>query len=279
MIKTWTPERARGFFQRPVEAFTLIELLVVIAIIAILAALLLPVLSKAKAKAHGIACLNNNRQLLFAWKMYASDNSDQLVFNRPNAISGNNPSNNWVGGKMSWDNDPNNTNTDLLRNGLLGTYVGGNVGIFKCPADRSVSPAGPRVRSVSMNNFVGANDDAGTVSWPDWEHYFKETQLSKPAQIYVFLDEHPDGLNDGYYVFCRLDPGSTSYWGDIPSSWHNGAGTLAFADGHSETKKWLVASTKRPVAFAPLYPWPVTVGGDKRDIKWMAEHSTIPIPK
>lgn len=254
-------------------AFTLIELLVVIAIIAILAGMLLPALSKAKQKAHGIMCMNNTRQLTLAWISYAHDNNDRLVYNQPTFAT---DTNNWAGNVMSWGADPQNTNQILLANSKLGPYVGNNVGIFKCPADKVPCPLGPRVRSVSMNAFVGPQDARGTPINSGWQQYLKLTDFQSPASIFVLLDEHPDSINDGWYVFCTAaDPSERTDWSDLPASYHNGAAGFSFADGHSEIKRWQDSSTKRPV-MKNGSGFPVRVRpGEGKDIRWVAERTTV----
>ena len=173
------------------RAFTLIELLVVIAIIAILAALLLPALAKAKQKAQGISCLSNTKQLALAWLMYADENNDRLVINT--TITGTEASltNNWVADVMGY-NAQQDTNTLLLQQGLLAPFVAKNIGIYHCPADQSKTTEAdgrqyPRVRSVSMNAFVGPWDAHGTPVYSGWAQFVKLSAIRTPVNIFVFL--------------------------------------------------------------------------------------------
>jgi len=253
--------------------FTLIELLVVIAIIAILAAILLPVLSKAKTKAQGVYCMGNQKQLTLAWVMYAEDNREQLP---PNANGGSKGG--WVDGWEDFNpSNRDNTNTIYLTNAKIGPYTK-NIGIYKCPADVYLCTENgakmPRVRSVSMNGFIEGgfyNDPADRSTWyPKWYCYNKMTdiRMPPPTKLWVFVDEHPDSINDGWLITAVEDPNN---WTDLPASYHNGACGFGFADGHSEIKKWQERSTLAPVTQRQFNGFPAP---NSRDIKWMIERSS-----
>jgi len=242
-------------------------------------------LARAKGKAQGIVCLSNIRQLTLAWNLYASDNADHLVYNFGAAgikkTVAANQNLNWVNDVMSWELDGDNTNLTLITNGQLAPYAARAAGIFKCPSDNVVSDlqrqAGwtARVRSVSMNAMVG---DAGEFSWggtnvfnPTYVQFMKLSDILQPGGIFVFLDEHPDSINDGYFI-NRVDQPE---WVHLPASFHNGAGGFTFADGHAEVHKWINAATRRPSRpdGAPL-PFPVQPSDDA-DYQWLVERTTI----
>ena len=240
--------------------FTLIELLVVIAIIAILAAMLLPALARAKGRAQAISCMSNTKQLMLGWLLHATDNGDVLMAGKPVDEGG-----------MGWlPSSFGNTNAAALidpQQSQMANYIKSS-SVWKCPADNYVKggvPA-PRVRSLSMNGVLG--NGLGTTPDPPGPgngyrtYYKKATKMSQllkpgPVMVFVFLDEHPDSINDALFMTIAGRDLSTAEWQDLPANQHYGCGAnFSFADGHSEIRKWLeksgASATCRPVTFTDL---------------------------
>lgn len=249
------------------QAFTLVELLVVIAIIAILASLLLPVLSGSKEKAHAVMCMSNIKQLSLGWLTHADDNDDLLINNhgKPETIA---KRDTWANNVQDWGSSDDNINPVYLTDSQLGPYVGRSAKVFKCPSDKANAANGPRIRSVAMNAMVGNPGELTNQFNPSYVQFYRISEMPDPSSIFVFLDEHCDTINDGFFV-NRLD---TSEWGNVPGSYHNNAANLSFADGHVETHRWAGDAIRpsRQGGVGGTYP-----AGAAVDFNWLKRHTSV----
>jgi len=262
-------------------------LLVVIAIIAMLAAFLLPALSKARERAAAISCLNNTRQLGLACQLYTDDHESFLPYNLVMTDASPRTNINWVNNVMTWELSSDNTNLATLTGASLGPYVGGVTSFFHCPSDRALSvmqsAAGwdRRIRSYSMNAMVGnagAFSASGVnVNNPGYKQFFKITQIPQPVEIFVFLDEHPDSIDDGYFLNKDAPAANGAYgaaadeWIDLPASYHNRSTAFSFADGHASLHRWLNAKTIQPATPHAAH-LPIQIPDEHYDFDWVMAH-------
>jgi prepilin-type processing-associated H-X9-DG protein len=188
---------------------------------------------------------------------------------------------------MYWTTEPQITNVNLIKLAALGNYVGGNLGVYKCPADTFLSPAqrnrgwSARPRSLAMNAYFGPYNPTWTREqnnfFANYRQFLKTSSVKNPANMFVMVDEHPDSINDGYFL-NDANPASFTAWGDLPASYHNGACGFAFADGHSEIHKWRSSrATILPVRIQAGFQQ-VPFGSDpagKIDAQWITYRSSV----
>jgi prepilin-type N-terminal cleavage/methylation domain-containing protein/prepilin-type processing-associated H-X9-DG protein len=227
------------------RAFTLIELLVVIAIIAILAAMLLPALSKAKVRAQSTQCLNNVKQLQVAWQLYADDSGDVIP---PSTVGSPTTNQSWCAGNFS-TNPADKTDLTLLKNGLMGRYVGGT-GVYKCPGDTTIN-----VRSYSENCEMNGNDNLTGFTL-----FQKSVSVPTPSRYLVFIDESSATLDNAHFLITFNQNYGAAVVADNPAAYHGRMGNLSYVDGHVSSHHWAAS----------------TVADMNPDGIWLMQHGSLP---
>ncbi len=247
MVKLWR----RHAFQpvsRRTRAFTLIELLLVVAIIAILAAMLMPALSSAAAKSRKAGCLNNLKQLELGCHLYAGDNDGRLPENLPTISGGLQNTNVWVLGNMAFRQD--STNTTLLRRSKLFPYASQTI-LYRCPADSSNVFGVPRVRSYSMNGWMGSRYMELYSGTSGFRTFLRENELaaSGPANLWTIADEHEGSIDDAFFLVTMDD---SHPFASFPATRHQNGYALSFADGHAETYRLRDPNSRFSKEFAAM---------------------------
>ena len=273
------------------KAFTLVELLVIIGIIALLVALLLPAINKAKSVGQRVACINNQKQLQMAHTVFSDDHGDKILYSSSWKYE-KSAKYAWMAGSLNLSKYGNRAR--WLAQSPLFPYVSKSVGVFKCPSDKDVvrvmnkqkthiKELIPRHRSYSMNIHVG-----GWVGWPveddkEWKVYHKQQDIEVPSNIFTFIEMPFEFINAGSFrvVMNEGAPTHKVYDMDVPGNYHMDGTAIAFADGHVETKRWLDDRTKNAQVKYYIdgsnFKYGIRRAYDSVDIKWLKERSTTKI--
>jgi prepilin-type processing-associated H-X9-DG protein len=274
---------------RRVEAFSRVDLMATVAIVGALSLLGVPQLAHASLAATGNTCLANQQVITSAWQQYAADHNSRLVNNYSIAETmgsiGSAQFDTWANNILDWTTAQGNTNLIYLLNSKLYPYIGTNNTLaFKCPADSYRSSAQTaagfprRVRSYSMNTFMGKNsandpsvNSGASSTWaPGKRQFLKTSSIPDPAYTLVFLDEHPDSINDGVFIEAPFQ----MQWFDLPGSQHNGGCGVGYADGHGEIHTWVNAGTKATVRYGFLSA-PSITSTTSQDYLWLTSRMTV----
>jgi prepilin-type processing-associated H-X9-DG protein len=245
-------------------------------------------------------CMSNTKQLMVGWHLYSGENNDQLINNfgagwtATTVLDG--TYQNWVNNVLDWSSTAANSDVTLIKNGILAPFLSKNLGVYRCPADRYLSPAQisahlpARTRSMAMNGFIGPYGyrNAGknyytglNNNYPTYRQWLKLPEIRNPANIFVTVDEHPDTINDGLF---NNDPDwvNATRWSDAPASYHGGGAGLSFADGHSEVHHWRSAGTKFPVIYVEMpgraNTMPAFDASARVDFQWMVQRQAVLAP-
>jgi prepilin-type processing-associated H-X9-DG protein len=277
------------------KAFSLLELVIIIALVSVLMATLSAGLAHSRPNGRAVQCLNNLRQVTGAWTMYAEENSERVVNNfiipeMESAITSGRLDN-WSNNEMSWGASSAFYNVAITNQiwaakGPLGPYLHGNISAYKCPADVYLSPAQiaagfkQRIRSISMNSVFGHATESGDATYqnpprnwasPQYRQYVTRTSVPKPAKTWLFIDEHPDSINDGYFL-NDASAGARS-WGDIPACYHNGGCGVSFADGHAAIREWLSTASRYLQVTYGNTTYRTFDSRGREDFAWYLEHT------
>jgi len=278
------------------KAFTLVELLAIIAVVCLMAMTLLPALAKTKPNTNALQCLNNNRQLCTAWRMYADDNRERMVYSSGGNATGLNSLDRYAWTLSNLDFNPaNRENWDItadMTKRPLWIYTGQNASIYKCPSDKSAvfvdGQLRPRVRTMTMNVYLGgfSGSDGGWTLMTPYALYTNLVQVGGgfptpgPAKLWVFTDKRDDSVNFGNFVtvmngYQPANPGTFELL-DLPGMYHHLSAGFSFADGHCEMHRWTDPRTT-PQVYSLVFDGGNLVPSPRNaDVGWLQDHSTRP---